>query len=262
MTALTTRSTQSLPMGDELKNMIDLCNTLAKAPFYVKIGPAGVLAICLTARELGLPLMSCLNGGLHTFDGKVTISSQMMNLMIINAGHFINVLHNGEDYCEIEFERSDRPGRNAKFIYRYTIQDAEKAGYLKKDNWIKQRKAMLFARCLSGGGRIWMPDVFLGVYVMGELNDDPKMEEAVVEHIHVHNEPQVVVYQQEKPKVEHVVFEPEALAYIDFLVDKTDWGKDRIVEWATNNSEQFTQKFEAWLQQKATIEHQPKAEEV
>jgi len=265
MNEIQVRSAPPMPMGQELQQMMELCNTLAKAPYYAKMGAAGILAICLTARELGLPLMRCLNGGMYPIDGKVSMSSNLINQMIINAGHHINILHLGDDYCEIEFVRSDRPANRAKFTYKFTAQDAEAAGLLKKDNWKYYRKSMLFSRALSGGGKIWMPDALNGVYAIGELPNDERIEEASFEEIQ-RQAPESI---QAPPVLEvleggsidclqHELFAaPERQAYIDYVIDQSGWDRKRVLQWGLHNSEQFNKKFEAWQQMNATIEHEP-----
>ena len=85
--AMTLSDTQMLPKNLEAEEIFKWGHELGKCPFYQKLGPGGVIAVVLTARELGLPPMACLNGGLHNIEGKVSISAQMMNAMIIRSGH-------------------------------------------------------------------------------------------------------------------------------------------------------------------------------
>lgn len=166
------RNVQSMPMGQELTQLLDLSKTLATCPYYQKMTPGGVLAVCLTARELNLPVMMCLNGGLYTFDGKVTMSAQLMNMMIVNAGHRADVLKLDETGCWIRFWRRDRKeGYANTFEYSFTYDQAVKAGYMSKTNWKAHPKDMFYSRCLSGGARKFMPDVLANAYVFGEIED-------------------------------------------------------------------------------------------
>ena len=132
------------------------------------------MAIYLTAKEYDLPFMACLNGGLHTFDGKVTFSAIMIDALILKAGHKTEVLKLDDHECTIRFIRGDR--RNDKeykpFVFTYTTAQAQKAGYLSKKNWQTSLKDMLYSRCITGGGRKHMPEVFVGVLVAGELVGD------------------------------------------------------------------------------------------
>ncbi len=146
MSQLTVRNSFAMPIGQEMDQIISVCKVLATCPYYQKLGPGGVLAIYLTAREMNLPLMMCLNGGLYTFSGLVSLSAQLMNMMIVNAGHRADVLQLDEKACKIKFWRSDRPKDNCTFEYEYTIEMAAKAGYLGKDNWKKTPRDMVYSR--------------------------------------------------------------------------------------------------------------------
>jgi hypothetical protein len=166
------RIVQSMPQGQELTQLLELSKTLASVPYYQKMTPGGVLAVCLTARELNLPVMMCLNGGLYTFDGKVTMSAQLMNMMIVNAGHRADVIKLDETGCWIRFWRKDRKEGHANtFDYSFTYDQAVKAGYMSKNNWKAHPKDMFYSRALSGGARKFMPDVLANAYVFGEIED-------------------------------------------------------------------------------------------
>lgn len=192
------RVVQSMPMGQELTQLLDLSKTLATCPYYQKMTPGGVLAVCLTARELNLPVMMCLNGGLYTFDGKVTMSAQLMNMMIVNAGHRADVLKLDETGCWIRFWRRDRKeGYANTFEYSFTYDQAVKAGYMSKANWKAHPKDMFYSRCLSGGARKFMPDVLANAYVFGEIED------ATFSDSHLTNTmPEIVIL--ESPPIEYI----------------------------------------------------------
>ncbi len=160
--------TFNAPAAQEIDQIMTFCKCLATAPFYQKMGAGGVLAIYLTAKELHLPLMACLNGGLYTFDGKVTMSGLLMHMMLINAGIEVDVKELNNKACEIIFSRNVK-GKTSTFKYRYTIEDAAQAGYLGKDVWKKTPRDMLFNRTVSGGARKFAPDVLLGAYAFGEI---------------------------------------------------------------------------------------------
>lgn len=162
----------NMPTFQELHQLTEFCKLLATSPFYQKMGPGGVMAIYLTARELKLPFMTCLNGGLYTFDGKVTMSAQLMNMMIVQAGHRADVLTLTDQCCKLRFWRCDRmKGLGDVMEYDFTIEMAQRAGYLSKDNWKKSPRDMLYSRALSGGARKFMPDVLMNCYVFGEIED-------------------------------------------------------------------------------------------
>lgn len=166
---------------EEMNRLVEICRVLAQAPFYQKLGPGGVLAIYLTAREMGLPPMFCLNGGLHNIEGKVVLSGQLINMMLVNAGWEIEFVEMNEKCCHLKFHY---PQRRRVEEFRYTIEDAKKAGYLgipgpngtyqkkPKDNWIYHPLDMLFNRCITSGGRKYAPTVLGNCYGVGELDGD------------------------------------------------------------------------------------------
>jgi hypothetical protein len=168
----------------DMKELLDFTKELAKAPFYQKMGSGGVLAIWLTAKEMGLPPMMCLNGGMYTFSGQVTLSSKVLNMLLIRAGHRAEILKLDENSCKIRFVRGDRQkDQNRDFEYEYTIEDARKAGLLKKNNWITNTKDMLYNRCLSGGSIKHMPDATNGAYVIGEMPGDGEILDCIPEDV-------------------------------------------------------------------------------
>jgi hypothetical protein len=157
----------------ELGQVMDTCKMLAQSPYYTKMGPGGILAIWLTAREMGLPPMMCLNGGLYTFSGQVSLSGKVINTLIIQSGHRADVLHLDEKSCKIRFVRGDRKkGEGDTYEYEYTMEMAKNAGLTSKKNWQTNPRDMLYNRCISGGAIKFMPDVTCGAYAIGELPGD------------------------------------------------------------------------------------------
>lgn len=176
-----------MPSPEEFSQISLLCQTLATAPHYAKLGAGGVLSIWLTAREMNLPPMLCLNGGMYTFSGAVSLSANLINILLNASGHRADVKEISETVCTIEFVRGDRKeGEGKRFLFSYTIEQAQKAGYLSKDSWKKHPKAMLFARCLSAGCRMHMPMVLMGMYVHGEIGDNT-IDHADIETIESQN---------------------------------------------------------------------------
>lgn len=159
------------PMN-EIGQFMELAGVLATCPYYQKLGKGGILAIILTAKEMGLPPMACLNGGMYTFSGAVSLSAQLMNMMIVNAGHMVEVLKLDNKECTLRFTRKDRPKDRNSLTYTFTIDMAKDANLTGKTNWKTNPRDMLFNRCLSGGARKFMPDAIMNAYAIGELPED------------------------------------------------------------------------------------------
>ena len=80
---------------------------------------------------------------------------------------------------KIEWIKSDKESAKARFThpssgsfeYEYTVEDATDAGLIQKDNWRKNRKAMLRARCASAGIRMSYPRCLNNMYLAEEVQD-------------------------------------------------------------------------------------------
>lgn len=270
MSQLTTRSSFSMPVGQEMDQIISVCKVLATCPYYQKLGPGGVLAIYLTAREMNLPLMMCLNGGMYTFSGLVSLSAQLMNMLIVNAGHRADVLHLDEKGCKIRFWRCDRPKDNCTFEYEYTIEMAAKAGYLGKDNWKKSPKDMTFSRCLSGGARKFMPDVIMNAYAIGELGEEDgsiptAMPDLSTRSIEVHKpqeEPPKAIEQEKAEGYEEFcqkhLCEDEKVAYVRKIAQATNKTEAQIINSAVSNEAGFLTAFNKWKADQQNVEKREK----
>ena len=95
---------------------------------------------------------------------------------------------------KIEWIKSDKDSAKAKFThpssgsfeYEYTIEDATDAGLINKDNWKKNLKAMLRARCTSAGIRMSYPRCLNNMYLSEEVQDfEVKEKEEVIENAEI-----------------------------------------------------------------------------
>ncbi len=199
----------------EVGQLMQISAALGECPFYQGIGKGGVLAIWMTAREFGLPPMMCLNGGMYTWNGKVTLSSQLMHMMLLNAHIDVKKIELNEKACELHFKR---PGNEEVFSYKFTIEDATKAGYMVKDNWKKHPRDMLFNRCLSGGARKHCPDVLMGAYIYGEIIDAKGFDDSHMVNVM----PEISQSPVEKPK-EETISEEEFEILDDLIGEDTEY---------------------------------------
>lgn len=197
----------------EVGQLLEISKILGQCDFYKKIGPGGVLTIWMTAREFGLPPMMCLNGGLYTFDGKVSLSAQLMHMMLLNAHVDVKKIELTDKACELHFKR---PGQDEVFKYRFTIEDAIKAGYMNKDNWKKHTRDMLFNRCLSGGARKHCPDALMGAYIYGEIIDAKGFDDSNMVNV----QPEIAQTPVEKPPVE--IISEEEYEILNDLIGEDD----------------------------------------
>lgn len=260
-----------IPSHQEMKEITEVCKILAQSPFYQKIGPGGVLAIWLTARELNLPVMHCLNGGLYTFDGKVTMSAQLMNMMIVNAGNKITIKHLDDKYCKIDFIRKDRP--KDIFTFEYSIEMASKAGLLSKDSWKKNARDMLFARTISGGAKKYFPDILGTIYGAGEITDPNCLDDDLVSCVPpiydnvIENKPEVLQIDISEKEIDKFINSQEYISfcekhhlilienipdthqrkYLKEMCKKANYTQEDMIKAFMKNEKLFEEKFSKWL---------------
>lgn len=127
--------------------------------------PEQAFAIIVAGQELGLPPMQALRS-IVLVKGKVTLSSELMLALTSRAG----VRH---EWTETTDERVTlkltRPGY-AAHVETYSMDDVKKAGNA-GGMYSKYPRNMLRARCVSNACRAYCPDILMGVYVEGELDD-------------------------------------------------------------------------------------------
>lgn len=159
------------------KEELDVYQVMAKTAqsskrFDALGGEAGILSIMLMARELGLPPMQAISGGINVIQGRVEISPRMMNTMIRKAGHILEILKSDNSICQIKGIRRDT---KEEYIASFSIEDARGAGLIRAGGpWEKYASDMLFARTLSRLARRLFADVISTAYAEGEIEDQPE----------------------------------------------------------------------------------------
>jgi len=167
-------TTSNIPTDHELTVYNTMAKQAVQSKFYRRLGDENaVMMIMLSARELGIPAMQALNGGLHMIEGKVEISARMMSALIRKAGHSLQIKRSDEEECCLVGKRADN-GDTA--TVSFSIEQARKAGLIKSGGgWVKWAEDMLFARALSRLARQLFSDVVGVGYVEGEISQrEPK----------------------------------------------------------------------------------------
>lgn len=262
----------TMPSMDEMRDIIAITRALADTPFYSKLGAGGVLAIWLTARELRLPPMMCLNGGLHNIEGKVQMAAHLMNMMILNAGHDVEVVYSTNKGCKLRFVRRYRNGRPPKIDeFEFNEDDAKLAQVFgvkhangtwdpkPKTNWIKYPRAMYYARAMSGGGKMFMSDVLMNVYAMDEIYEVDATyieQEAAYVNSEVKEIAPSEAEKSTKPTTKDIeVFkekfgighESEHEKYLVALSQKCKKSKEEMIVCAAMNTDGFIESFDKWV---------------
>lgn len=216
---------RGIPSEHEIFVYQTMAEQAVSSKMYRGIGEkAGVMMIMLAARELNIPPMQALNGGLNIINGKVEISARMMSALIRKAGHQIRIDESTETSCTLTGCRSDT--RESAQV-TFTIAEANKAGLIKSGGgWTKWPKDMLFARALSRLARQLFSDVIGMGYVEGEISvqETPRIESC--EPVVVENEDdetdQLQKYLEIFMESEHEV----AMNYLTAVQNNFGWSQE------------------------------------
>lgn len=130
----------------------------------------------LAGRELGLPPIAAMTG-IHIVEGKPTLGSNLYaSFLRKHPLYDYRVKEASRTACEVVFLRGKTKDAEVLGTYRMTLKEATEAGLTHgrsgvKHNWKAHPDAMLFARVISQGTRIYCPDVFDShtVYTPDEL---------------------------------------------------------------------------------------------
>lgn len=136
------------------------------------------VAKVMIGKEMGIGPFASIKGIYITKNGKAELMANLMAGVICNHARFAyRVKTSTKELCEIEFYDSSF-GKSPVGTSSFSIQEAQQANLLGKDNWKHYPSDMLFARALSRGARRFCPGAFGGipVYVTGEVSNDTIFE--------------------------------------------------------------------------------------
>ncbi len=154
---------------------LDDATKLAKAAcasrLYNIATPEAALMILLTGRDLGLSSSQSMRA-IHIVSGKPVISADALVAAVRRSGlcESWRTIESTTERCTIETRRKgeEHPERET-----FTIEDAKRARLDAKDVWKSYPRDMLRHRCAAGLVRRVYPDVALGCYTPGEIDDPP-----------------------------------------------------------------------------------------
>lgn len=241
---------RAVPAEHEIMVFNTMAEQAVASKMYRGIGEkAGVMMIMLSARELGIPPMQALNGGLNIINGKVEISARMMSALIRKAGHQISIKLSSATECILVGTRGDT---NEVQSASFSIAEAQLAGLIKRDGgWVKWPKDMLFARALSRLSRQLFSDVIGIGYVEGEISGkEVKTEEPSI----VENDQEILApYEPNytcKDFLEMFELEDRALAekYLHVISLHFNWDTSETVQKLFKDKQKTIESFNTWKQ--------------
>ena len=152
---------------------IDEAQQLARAAvaskLYAVSSPEAALMILLTGRDLGLTASQSFRA-IYVVSGKPVVSSDAMVAAIRRSGLCASwrVVESTVERCTIE---TTRVGESEPERETFTLDDAKRAGLDRRDVWRAYPRDMLRHRAAAGLARRVYPDVVLGCYAPGELEE-------------------------------------------------------------------------------------------
>lgn len=156
-----------LPTLAEIERVAKAC---AASGYYRDVRDASqALVKMLAGREMGMGPIAAL-AGIHIIEGKPAAGANAIAANVKRSGRYdYRVVRRDDEACVLAwFERGEPVGES-----RFTLDDAKRAGLAGKQNWAKFPRAMLFARALTEGVRVYCPDATGGVvYTPEELSPD------------------------------------------------------------------------------------------
>jgi len=134
------------------------------------VNPGKVFLAFEYGAMLGLHPLAALMG-IHVIEGKPAASAGLISSLVRTAGHRLRVTttgnwDDGTFEAVAELTRSDDPDFTFRAVW--TKRDAERAGLLGKDNWVKYPGSMSKARAITAVAREGAEEALLGVHYTPE----------------------------------------------------------------------------------------------
>lgn len=250
-----------IPTQEEVKAIEVMAKQAHESKYADKLGGyAGIFSIAMYARELNVPIMSALFGGMSNIMGKITIAPQLMNAMIRKAGHKLKI-DSSDLKCVIEGTRKDT---GEKCEVSFSLEDARKAGLIKPNGgWEKYPSDMCFARALSRLARRLFPDVIGMAYVEDEIEDEkePKKDDTIdlkeddddaVDPI----KPTLATDFIDKFQgIRNMDYDLDD--FVNFISEKSGKSADDTIKQAIKHTDKFSKSYLKWVEEKIAMEAKP-----
>lgn len=236
-----------IPTKEEFEIIQMMSKAAADSKHFDKMGGvAAILSVGLYAKEIGIPIMTALHGGLVPVMGKITMSAEMMNSLIRQKGHRLEILESNDKICRIKGTRKDT---GETYTAQFSIEDAKRAGLIKGGGgYEKHADDMLFARCISKLKRRIFPDIATKAYVHGEIEeeDEPKKEAKKEDPIEV--ETVVIEDWIGELKKKYAQHSPDMVtAYAEACAKKKNISPEAFAKDCIKAPVLFDNFFDAWL---------------
>jgi len=128
--------------------------------------PEKAIAVMQTGKELGIGPMQALRT-VHIIDGKPSMAAELIAGLVLSRikGAVLEPSKSTDTECIVVAGRPTGKLREFKF----TMEDAKRAGLTGKQNWKNYPRAMLRSRAITEAARAMFPDATMGMYDPDEL---------------------------------------------------------------------------------------------
>lgn len=135
----------------------NLGNIFLQSGFFADVSKGSQAMVKIIAgQELGLEPFSAMQN-LFIVKGKIQISGNAIAGKIKSSGKYnYKIKVSTKEKCTLEFYENQEPQGE----YTFTIDDAKQAGLTTNVVWKNYPQTMLFNRAVSGGYKIFCPDIF------------------------------------------------------------------------------------------------------
>jgi hypothetical protein len=261
MTLPAVASRSQMPSEHEMMVFHTMAEQAVSSKMYKGIGEkAGVMMIMLSARELGIPPMQALNGGINIIQGKVEISARMMSALIRKAGHQLTVKECTATHCLLVGKRCDTGEVQTS---SFSVAEAQLAGLVKPGGgWIKWPKDMCFARALSRLARQLFSDVIGIGYVEGEIGQVTEIKasevDSIIEEELVSSEEVIIENEAEFIQKFLNLFDKEdkhfAMEYLKVVQKHFEWTPIQTIKELLKDEKRLFDKFNSWKNKMKKVE--------
>lgn len=148
----------------------------AKSKMFSAKSEEQILMITLLAQAEGTHPIKALMS-YEIIQGQPALKASEALARYMDAGGTIKWIKSDRDSAKAIFSHPS----SGEFEYEYDTQDATDAGLINKDNWKKNKKAMLRARCTSAGIRMSYPRCLNNLYTSEEATDFDQPKEEIEE---------------------------------------------------------------------------------
>lgn len=131
--------------------------------------PHDILLSLMWSKELGIGPAQGL-GSIHVIEGRAGISAELAVALCMRSDEceFFQLIESNSEKATYQTKRKGSPNSTT---LTWTIEDAQRAKLVHKDNWTYYPGPMLRARCSMALARIVYPDVILGIQSIEEMEE-------------------------------------------------------------------------------------------